>query len=162
MQIVTAQTSYNPGDTVHGLIFMTTEVSFLRPCINLKATGEESVAMTTTFIGKVSREKGDDMHDECTECRNLARQTNQVLEIEAMIYRRDDGLEAGDYSIQFEFTLPTDLPSTVDFDESDSSDLPKLKTSYTITASLRNLLDKSGKLMDYEHKIVINQLPDQQ
>ena len=63
--------------------------------------------------------------------------------MEAMVYRGDEGLAAGDYSIQFEFTLPEDLPSTVDFDQSDSSDLPKLKTSYSISASLRHFPNQS-------------------
>ena len=112
--------------------------------------------MSTTFIGKIPKEEGDEQHDEITEYRNLSTQTNQVLDIEAMIYRRDDGLAAGHYSIQFEFTLPSDLPSTLDFAHEDIELGPTLKTAYSITATLKHLPDRSIKLLEYTVPIVIN------
>ena len=73
MQIVTHRASYKPGDTVRGLVLIAAQTSFQKPCLMLKARGEESVTMFTTFVGKVTKDEGENMHDECTEYRNLAK-----------------------------------------------------------------------------------------
>ena len=82
-----------------------------------------------------------------------------MLDIDAMIYRRDDGLAAGHYSIQFEFTLPPDLPSTLDFAHEEIGKGPTLKTAYSITATLRHLPDRSIKFLEYNVPFMINQSP---
>ena len=79
--------------------------------------------------------------------------------MKAIVCKQPDGLTKGDYAIQFEFLLPDELPSTLNFEENESIESPYLRTEYSITAILENSDDPSKALMTYHLPLIINQAP---
>jgi len=61
----------------------------------------------------------------------------------------------GDYVIPFEFTLPLNLPSSINY-KNNIGDKPKAKIKHTIKAIINM---KNGKIMKYKQLLVIHENP---
>ena len=65
-------------------------------------------------------------------------------------------LQPGDYDLNFEFTLPEDLPATILFKEKKHRDKPKAKLLHTVKAILHT---QDQKQMMYKQLIVVHEPP---
>ena len=126
--VKTDQPYYYPGGVVTGRIHIRADSEMDAKKIEIKVKGKE----------KCSFERDEHVDDDDgghTE-RVKEKLKQEVLDYKADIWHFDEPLQPGDYTVGFQFTLPTDLPSTIMMNKKHEHDKEKAVVQYSIKATL--------------------------
>ena len=113
MQVVFECSSYEPGETVHGVVYIRALRHLECKSVFLDIFGREEVGMDGKEAEEANYEGQGAQRRLVTEKFkiNLAK-TDTILNMAGNVCQTPGGLEKGDYQVQFEFELGQNIPSS--------------------------------------------------
>lgn len=72
------------------------------------------------------------------------------------VHKWDSPMEPGDYTIPFEFTLPSRMPASILYNDKTTWQRPKAKIRYSVQAIMHS---HDGSIMKYKQMIMVHQPP---
>lgn len=141
----TQQPFYSPGQLITGSIFVRASHEIHNPkMIEIEVKGKEKVS----FIETIHR--NNETHH---EKRKVVR---EIIHYNSPAFVFTGPIAPGDFSIPFQFPLPTGLPSSLFFKRHHDHRKPSAKVKYHIKATL---IDHSGhKIMHYKQVVLIREM----
>ena len=82
----------------------------------------------------------------------ILSQTNTHLSMSAKLAELPEGLQKGDHSVQFQFKLPTELPSSLYFKDDAHENKPVAQNKYWLVA---RLVISDDRVIVYKKNILI-------
>lgn len=154
--IKTDRPYYYPGNKVFGKIYIRAEVPMEPSHMEIYVKGKEKCS----FVEEETHTRRD---ADGTEHRETTRHTRyyskKILHFKGTCFTFQGPLNPGDYTVPFEFTLPSTIPASIIFDGSNRSrDEPWCKVKYTAQAIL---VTRDKKVIKYKQWLVIHEPPVQ-
>jgi len=94
----------------------------------------------------VSRRTGSGKRKRHVTTTVYTKNKNEIIDFEGTCFTFTGPLEAGDYTIPFEFDLPQDIPASIMWSRVDIWANPRAKIQYTIEAEIENF---DGSCLQY-------------
>ena len=114
--VKTEQPYYYPGNVVFGKMYIRCEVPMMADKLNILIEGCEEGAFTWERSYTVTDTDADGNSTSRTETETVYEHFHRtILDSKFLCFTFGGALQPGDYTVPFEFTLPSTCPSSVSF-----------------------------------------------
>lgn len=148
LYVKTDRPYYYPGNVVYGKIYIRLEVPMNAKHLELKIKGKEKAS----FLYRETIKEGE----RTRTVTRKAKMSKKILEFNGICFQFTQLLLPGDYTIPFEFTLPTNLPSSIMYHNKGHSDHPKAHVKYSARATI---VTHEKKVLKYKQMLIIQEPP---
>lgn len=148
MQVTTEHPFYEPGQTVKGTIYLRVKKDIkTAKHIELEVKGGSKNSFKRFWM----ENHGDEENPQWEEHSEKLKRAHKFMHYKEKVWDAPEVIEAGDYTIGFEFVLPGKIPSSLMFTHKNKKTEPKAKVKYFVKAKLNCSKDAH----DMKHKKVL-------